>query len=358
MLTVFNLQWLRLKREPFLAISFLAMTLVFVYFIVGSSGSETLTISTFSSELNESEMNEWVDRLNREDAYDFKIQKEEDIKKQIQGNRISFALELKEDGYQYLVGQESQFLMAVNQHVENIYRTHLRINEVNEQYPDNPVIQQNYVNVESRSLAGGVSGAEESSGHIIVGMTLYFSMFTTLFMMMNIATEKKIGTWDRLISSPLKKTSIYIGQLLHYFLIGFLQIIICFIIFNQIFHYDFGTNYLAIAVSIFAYVFALVSLGMLIISIVKSPQQLQAVIPIVCTGSAMLGGAFWPLEVVSNHIILFLAQITPIYFGMDALKKVIIFDKGVSDILTPISILLFMGVLFMGIGLNLMERKK
>lgn len=175
---------------------------------------------------------------------------------------------------------------------------------------------------------------------------------------MNIAQEKKSGTWDRLITTPLSKSQIYIGQLLHNIAVGVLQIGIAFFVFYQFFNYDFGQQYLSIIVSVIVYVFAVVSLGMLIIALVRRPQQLQAVIPIVSTSMAMLGGAFWPIEIISNRILLTLGKMTPIYHGMEALKGAIVYNRGIDEILQPLSILLLMGVLFMGIGINLMEGNK
>lgn len=358
MWSVFNLQWLRLKRDPILAIIFLVMTLAFVYFIGGSQGQQTITVHTFSAQLSEVEMKEWLDQLNETDTFLFEYSDRETVEEEIQMSQISFALELNEDHYQYLVGQESQFLPTVNQYVEQVYRTELRINEVTEQLPGQTVELRDYLEVDSTSLANVASSSEEANAQIIIGMTLYFAMYTILFSLMNIAVEKRTGTWDRLITLPLKKSEIYIGQLLHYFLLGVLQIGVAFFIFEQWLNYDLGHSYFALAVSIMAFTFATVALGMLVISIVYSPQQLQAVIPIVATGMAMLGGAFWPIEIVTNNILLGLARITPIYYGIEAIRGATLFDASVMDLLQPISFLLLMGVLFMGIGLNLMERTK
>lgn len=73
---------------------------------------------------------------------------------------------------------------------------------------------------------------------------------------------------------------------------------------------------------------------------------------------AMLGGTFWPIKIVTNDIMLALAKTTPIFYSVEAMRGAIVFDASVMDILQPISILLLMGVLFIGIGLNLMERIK
>ena len=358
MWSVFKLQWLRLKREPILVLTFFALTIIFVIFIGGSQGNQTITVSTFSDQLSEAEMDEWIERLNETDTFQFVVEEREAIKEKIQMSQISGALELDQDNYRYLVGQESPVLMTVDQHVEKVYRTQLRMDEVTDQFPDQTVELKNYLELDSRSLAGATSNSNEAGIQVVGGMTLYFAMYTILFGMMNIAVEKRTGTWDRLISSPLRKSEIYLGQLLHYFLLGVMQIVVCFAIFDQVLNYNFGSQYLTILIAIMAFVFASVALGMLIIALVNSPQQLQAVIPIVATGFAMLGGAFWPIELITNNVMLPLAKITPIYHGLTAMKEAILLNAEIADILQPISILVLMGVLFMGIGLNLMERTK
>ncbi|WP_440896914.1 ABC transporter permease [Amphibacillus sp. Q70] len=355
---IFNLQWLRLKREPYLALIFLALTVGFVFFIGGAQGEQTITVQTYSEQLSEPELEEWVDQLNETEGFQFEISDQETVEQRIQMGQSNFALELNQDHYRYLVGQESEFISAVNQHVEKIYQTELRINEVTEQFPDQTIELQNYLEIESRSLTGTAAMSEQADIQIIAGMTLYFALYTVLYSLMNIAVEKRTGTWDRLIVSPLNKSSIYLGQLLHYFLLGIFQIGICFIIFEQFLNYQLGSQYLAILVSIMAFTFTSVALGMFIISLIKSPQQLQAVIPIVATGMAMLGGAFWPIDIVTNNIVVTLGKLTPIYHGIQALQQAILYDAGAMDLLQPISMLLLMGVLFMGIGINLMERIK
>lgn len=355
---VFKLQWLRLKREPLLALSFLGMTVIFVFFIAGSQGQQTVNVQVFSNQLQEAEMDEWLTYLNEAGDIKFNVQDRETIEEQLQRGQLSFALELNTDNYRYLVAQDSPFLAAVDQLVKKVYQRELRIKEVAEQFPDQTIELTQYVDTESRSFAGGVSDRDRNITQIMTGMTLYFALYTILFGLMNIAIEKKTGTWDRLIFSPLKKSEIYLGHLLHYFSLGVFQISICFVIFNQVLDYNFGHAYLSIFISISAFVFAAVALGMLLIGLVRSPQQLQAIIPIISTAFAMLGGAFWPIELITNKFLLAVAQVTPIYHGIQALQQAIIYNAGVGDILQPISILLLMSVIFMGVGLNLMEGTK
>jgi len=102
---------------------------------------------------------------------------------------------------------------------------------------------------------------------------------------------------------------------------------------------------------------AIVALSILITSIVNSVQQFNAVIPIVSLGSAMLGGAFWPLEIVESEMMLALSKVVPITYGMEALNRATMYGNITEEVLYPVSILLLMTVVMTGIGIHLMEKR-
>lgn len=360
MWSVFALQWTRFKREPLLVLAFFALSIVFVLFLAGNQGGETITVQTFSNDLSEEELTAWLDRLNQNEEFDFERQDRETAEEMIRSNQASFALELSPENYTFLIGQESQYRSAVDQYVEKTYVEQLRLNELENHFGDNLDFDLNETFIETRveTLSSDRSASQEYNVQVIAGMTLYFVMYSVLFNTTNIISEKRTGTWNRLIFSPLKKIQIYTGQLLYFFTIGMLQILLSFAILRFGFGYDFGSQYLSIFVSLAAYIFAIVSLGMLVIGIVQSPQQLQALIPILATAMAMIGGAFWPLDLVSNRVLIALSNIVPLKYGIETLENAILYNYSVADLLRPISILAFMGVLSMGVGLNLIERTK
>ncbi|AMC93223.1 hypothetical protein AOC36_04320 [Erysipelothrix larvae] len=357
MITVLRHQMLRLVREPLLLISFLLMTIIFVFTMVGANNDQTHTIPVYSSTLSQEALQEKVELLNADSPYIFEIESKEAIETRIQSSDIPFALSLESSNFKVLVGQESQLQTGVSQHVENVYRTQLTLDQVQEAMDDIVITQKEIVSASVSTLKDSVTNIQSSSASILVGLTLYFSALTILSSLTNVTQEKITGTWNRMILSPLKKTQIYSGILIQYFMIGVFQILACFFIFKHFFNFDFGNQYGSILMVVGAFVFVIVSLGILIISMVNSPQQLQVVIPIFATAFAMLGGAFWPLEIVTNNILLSLAKVTPIYYGMEGLKGAILLNQGLSQMVFPVSIMAFMGVLFMGVGLNKMERK-
>ena len=99
------------------------------------------------------------------------------------------------------------------------------------------------------------------------------------------------------------------------------------------------------------------ALSILLTSIVKNAQQFNAVIPIISVSFAMIGGAYWPLELVESPVLLFLAKLNPVTYGMEILKGVAIYGYSFQELIFPISILLLMGVVMTVIGIRLMEKR-
>jgi len=76
------------------------------------------------------------------------------------------------------------------------------------------------------------------------------------------------------------------------------------------------------------YVFVTIALGICLCAFIRSPRHLDAAVPLLAVGTAMLGGAFWPIEIVSNEILLFLSKLVPITYAMEMLKGVTVYDWG------------------------------
>lgn len=356
MLNVFILQWKRLFKRPLLVFMFLALTVVFVYFMGGAQMNATVSVPVYSESLSTEEMETWLDHLNSDDSMIFEATDEKTAEEDIRMNESPFAVELEEDNYRFLVGREDEHLPVVSQHINQIFREQIRLENVRDEFPDTEIEVEEFLTMETTSQ-GDLSGEYNAYQlQVLIGMTLYFVMYTILFLQMNLVEEKEIGTWDRLVTSPVPKTQLYLGHLLHYFLVGVIQIGLSFFILTNLMNINLGTNYLSMLGVVLSFIFTIVSLGMLLVGLVPTPQTLQVIIPIVATAFAMLGGAFWPLEIVSNDFILFLAELTPIKHGLTGMLGALQYNRNLGELIQPIGILLLMGILFIGIGINLMER--
>lgn len=356
MFDVFMLQWKRLIKRPYLVVMFTGLTVLLVFFMGNVQIDSSIEVQVYSNDLTNEELDEWIDRLNEDEGIVFEATDYETAEEDIRMNDSPFALEIDEETYRFLVGQESEDLQAVDQHVQQVFNEYYRLAEIREEFPDSDIEVEELIMVEEFEGNGAQRMVTESQLTILIGMVFYFSVFTILFLQTNLLEEKRTGTWDRLIMTPLKKTQIYLGNLFHYFLVGLLQIVLSFFILTNLLGIDMGTSYIPMAAVVLSFIFTIVSLGILLVSMAPTPQSLQVTIPIVTTAMAMLGGAFWPIDLVENRFLLFLGDLMPIKYGLESMVDVIIDGYTLTDILRPLGILLLMGTLFMGIGINLMER--
>ncbi|WP_332631753.1 ABC transporter permease [Halalkalibacter flavus] len=367
MKSVFLLQWQRLRRAPILVLSFLGLTILFVSFLAGFGGPNSqITIYTYGDpSLEEEKKVEWLDRLNEAENMTFRWVEESEARDAVSSGEAGLALKLMNDDYRILIAVQEPSSVTVENYVYQVFSEELRLQEIASQVDAGEFrtefersLNEPSMKVVTESLSGEESSfIYDDQLHVLFGMTLFFSIYTIMFSLMNVAEEKRVGTWDRLIVSPLHKWQIYLGHLLYCFLIGYVQILVAFLFFKVIFGFDLGQRYGALLLVIACYTFAIVSLGMLVMGLVKRSQQMQAVIPILATAMAMLGGAYWPIEIVTNDIMVALAKGMPIYYGLDALRGVAIYNLGLPELLQPISIMLLFGVVCMGLGINLMERR-
>ncbi|MER2175568.1 MAG: ABC transporter permease [Carnobacterium sp.] len=353
---VFMLQWKRLLKHPMLVVMFLGLTILFVYFMGGTQVNSSVNVPVYTESLTKEELSIWVDRLNKDDSIIFEATDYKTVEEEIRMNEIGYAMEIDKETYRFLIGREDERLPVVEQHVDQIVRENIRLEEVRDSFPESKIEIQEFLTVDKTHQVEDIGTMDQFQLSILIGMTFYFTVYTILYLQINLVEEKRMGTWNRLIFSPLSKTQIYLGHLSHYFSVGLGQVLLAFFILTKLLDIDLGTNYLSMAAVTLAFIFAIVSLGMLVSALVPSPQSLQVVIPIVATSMAMLGGAFWPIDIVSNQFLLFIAELMPIRHGLNGMIDAIYLGLPISEILQPIGILLLMGILFMGIGINLMER--
>ncbi|MDR6224842.1 ABC transporter permease [Desmospora profundinema] len=367
MKSIFLLQWRRFRRAPGLVLSFSAMTVFFVFLIAGFMSDHSLTLYVYSdSAWKEEQRDIWLKKLNEADGMEFQWTEENEARQAVAGGEVPLAVKLMESDYRILAAADDPNRYLVDQHLKRVYGEELRLRAAAQGGDESPIraeverlLAEPALKVETTSLAGeGDSFTRAVQLQGLFGMTLFFAIYTITYSLSTVAEEKRRGTWDRLILSPLRKWQIYLGHLLYCFVIGYVQVLVIFLLFQYAFGFDLGDRFGTILFITGCYTFAIVALGMLLIGLVQTPEQLQAVIPIVAVSMAMLGGAYWPLEAVSNEVMLAISRVIPVTYGMDALKGAALESQGVMDLVHPLSMMLLFGVLCMGIGINLMERRK
>jgi len=106
----------------------------------------------------------------------------------------------------------------------------------------------------------------------VIGIVLQIG--TTFATAMAVVREREKGTLETLLVSPLSRWGLMLGKLVPYLCIGMMMAVILFVIMRWLFHVPIHGSVFAMMFATFVYVFALLSLGLLVAT--KAENQMQA----------------------------------------------------------------------------------
>lgn len=367
MLPVFKAQWRKDKRNPLTVILLMIASIVLTMIFSGSNQEIQTTVAIFSNEADSSEIErKWESLLNSNDEITFVITDEKDARKDVEEGNLSVVIELFANDYKVIKSGDMLTSQLVEQHIHKVFTEEVQLEatassmeiEIDEirdyvqDYLDDPPLQ-----IKAESLDGGDVSNHNMTIQLLLGFTLFMAMFTIGFKVNGVTADKVSGVWDRMILSPVSKTGMYTGHLLYSFCIGFFQILIVLVIFNFVMDYDLGDNFGMILAIAAVFALSMVSTAMLFTGLVKTPEQFYMIYPSVIPIIPLISGAYMPPGIITNPVLLFIADLFPLKHAMEALMSVAFYNVGWSDIALPIVLMLLIGIICMGVGINLVERR-
>ncbi|MFP4457309.1 MAG: ABC transporter permease [Clostridia bacterium] len=216
---------------------------------------------------------------------------------------------------------------------------------------------RNPINVSSTIIEAAQNFNYLPNLHYILGFAFFFSSFTVVFLVSDILKEKQEKIWQRKLTTPIKPIYNLLSHLITAFIVGLLQIIIVFSIGKILTGSDWGISTGLLLISFGSFIFSFTSFGLVLSGIVKTYEQLGTLSPIILVASGMLGGVMWPLEIVQNKAIQFIANFMPHKWAMQSIQRTITTGFSISSYIIPIIILNSLGIAFLLLGLALNKRE-
>jgi ABC-2 type transport system permease protein len=211
------------------------------------------------------------------------------------------------------------------------------------------------VEVSGAIVETGADSGFDNRKHSMIGFSIFFSMYTMVFGIGTILNDRQYKTWQRMLISPVSKASILGGSMVVAYITGAIQIGVLILGGKYLLGIDWGSSMPGVLMVAAAFVFTVTSMGLMLSGVVKTHAQLSAVTPVVLTSTSMLGGCMWPLEIVNNKLLLFLAELTPQKWAIQGMESIASKGMGFSAAVFPTLVLLGMGVLFFAVGVRIMK---
>ncbi len=178
--------------------------------------------------------------------------------------------------------------------------------------------------------------------------TVLFMFLTSMTAATQLVLTRQLGVSRRMLASPTPVRAILLGELLGRFGIAMVQGLFIVVASALLFDVEWGDLAGASAVIV---TFALVGTGaaMLVGVYARNPDQAGSIGVVVGMVLGALGGAMVPVELFQEPIST-IAQLTPQYWAIDALRALVFYGAGVGDILTQLAVLAVFALVLVGLG--------
>lgn len=363
---IFLAQWMKEKRSPMMVIAFCGLSIL-ATLIFGLGMDQKIKIGVFPAQGVESSMTkQWIERLNEGDAIEFFLQDEQAARSDVRGGRADAALQVSQADYRLIASIENPNVQIVDRHIRAVFLEELQLRAAESHTADaagfrdeaKRYLEQPPITIEVLAMDGSELLHHNMGLQLLFTFTLFLAAFTVGFKVNAITMEKASGIWSRMVLSPIRKSEMYLGHLLYSMLIGFVQILVVLLLFRYIIGFNMGNHFGMLIVVVALYTLTIVAFCMLLAGIVRTPEQFNMVFPSLIPLMPLISGGYMPPGTITNPFLLGISEIFPLKHALNALTEIAIYDKGWLDIFPPLAKLCIIAVVCMGIGINLMERRR
>lgn len=192
----------------------------------------------------------------------------------------------------------------------------------------------------------------DSFGPVLLGFFIFFFVF--LIAGVSFLRERTTGTLERLLCSPLRKWEIVVGYVIGFGIFTMIQatIIASYAIYVLGMMME-GAFIYVLVITLLLSLTAL-TLGVLLSAFANNELQMIQFIPLVIVPQIFFSGLF-NLESISDYVS-WIGPLTPLYYGAEALRNVMIRGYGWGEISFDLLMLAGFSLLFM--ILNILALKK
>jgi len=174
-------------------------------------------------------------------------------------------------------------------------------------------------------------------------LVMYLLMNLLTFGGVALAWERTHGVLRRIQVHPVARHELIGGKIYGLVLLGGVQIAVLLLAGRFLFGVQLGDALGGVLLCLAVHAWVSASLGVLIGSLVRSEDRVVGVAVLASLVMAALGGCWWPLEIVPDHVRT-LAHAIPTGWAMDALHQLITYGNGLAGAWQEIAVLAGFGL--------------
>jgi ABC-2 type transport system permease protein len=303
------------------------------------------------------------------EQYQWKKASEDVAREEVKGQKAIAAINIpdglkervagQEPLFNVIVQRESQEYLALYPFLEGAANTIINSYSIaaNAGQDAFPLLLQQVTKQEGIKIEKEIIQKEGKNGEEIsllsLGFTIMFMMFGISGAASTILEEKAGGTWPRLLTTPATRWQIISGYIVSYFLMGWIQLGVLVGSISVLFDGKWGSPVWFIPFASLV-ILTIVGFGLMIAGLVKTKQQAGALSAVLIVSTSMLGGVYWPLDVVPD-VMKLIANFVPQSWMMSGIREIVSGSMHGPTICAAVAALTGFSTLFYYFGLRRMK---
>ena len=188
----------------------------------------------------------------------------------------------------------------------------------------------------------------------IIGVLLSVTMI--LITSMSIVRERERGTLEQLIVTPIDKTSLMVGKIVPFVLVGYVQMSVILLLGWLLFDVPVRGNLALLYLLTFAFIVASLGMGLFISTVVRSQAQALQLGYFFLLPNILLSGFMFPREAMPV-VAQWLGLALPLTHFLKVLRGIILKDVGLIELWRPTLVLVLLSTLFLALSVRRFSKR-
>jgi drug efflux transport system permease protein len=188
----------------------------------------------------------------------------------------------------------------------------------------------------------------------IIGVLLSITMI--LVTSLAIVRERERGTLEQLIVTPIDKTSLMLGKLIPFVLVGYIQMSVILLLGRLLFHVPFRGSVLALYAITLTFIVASLGLGLFISTMVRTQTQSIQLGFFLMLPNILLSGFMFPREAMPA-LAQWIGLALPLTHYLTILRGIILKGVGIEHLWPQVLVLAGLAVLFLTLSVRRFSKR-
>ncbi|MEO8478170.1 MAG: ABC transporter permease [Gemmatimonadota bacterium] len=189
-----------------------------------------------------------------------------------------------------------------------------------------------------------------SAAYIVPGLVgVVLSMTLVIVMSMSVVRERETGTLEQLVVTPISRTSLLVGKVLPFVLVGYVQMTVVLALGALIFDVPIRGSLALLYLAAAGFIGANLSIGLWLSTLVRTQAQAMQIGFLFLLPNLLLSGFMFPREAMPP-LAQYLGALLPLTYFLQVLRGILLKGTGFSALWSQIALLSGFAVVFVALA--------